>query len=530
MLRRFAPYWESVRERWDGLSQNRRVAIVAVGLAALFTVALLLLLQPPQQYAPLFTGLSADDAAAIIDQLRQQGVPYKLSNDGTTISVPVEQVAKLRLALAAQGLPKSGTLGFELFDRSSFGVTDFQQRVNYQRALEGELARTISQLDGVRSARVHLVIPEESLFSEQQQPTTAAVVLQLKPGSRLTDEQVRGVVHLVSASVPGLQPEHVTVVDESGNALWSGGGVAAAGGMSDHLKAQRAFETVMATQLQTVVARVVGNNNAAVQVSASFDWDQRQVDSEIYSPNGTQPQVRSQQERVQTSEGTASGPIGIPGVDSNVGSYQEGAAQQNQQRSELRETTVNYELSRQVERVVQAPGKVQRLSVAVVLNSAAVDPAVAEQVRDLVAAAAGIVPERGDQVTVSVVPFTTATAEESAAQSTLMDRLLEAARLGAIVLIPLLALLIAWRVLAAQRSALPPVPRYEVATGVLPGAAAGAAAPSVAGGGAAGLPGQAEAALKPPSGPPPTLRELQELAKKDPATVAHVVRAWLNEE
>jgi flagellar M-ring protein FliF len=133
MLRRFAPYWESVRERWDGLSQNRRVAIVAVGLAALFTVALLLLLQPPQQYAPLFTGLSADDAAAIIDQLRQQGVPYKLSNDGTTISVPVEQVAKLRLALAAQGLPKSGTLGFELFDRSSFGVTDFQQRVNYQR-------------------------------------------------------------------------------------------------------------------------------------------------------------------------------------------------------------------------------------------------------------------------------------------------------------------------------------------------------------------------------------------------------------
>jgi flagellar M-ring protein FliF len=155
---------------------------------------------------------------------------------------------------------------------------------------------------------------------------------------------------------------------------------------------------------------------------------------------------------------------------------------------------------------------------------------VAEQVRDLVAAAAGIVPERGDQVTVSVVPFTTATAEESAAQPTLMDRLLEAARLGAIVLIPLLALLIAWRVLAAQRSALPPVPRYEVATEVLPGAAAGAAAPSVAGGGAAGLPGQAEAALKPPSGPPPTLRELQELAKKDPATVAHVVRAWLNEE
>lgn len=527
MLRRLSVYWNYVRDRWDGLSQNRRVAIVAVALTAIFAVALLLLIQPPQQYAPLYTGLSADDAAAIIEQLRQQGVPYKLSNDGTTISVPVDQVAKLRLALAAQGLPKSGTLGFELFDRSSFGVTDFQQRVNYQRALEGELARTISQLDGVQSARVHLVIPEESLFTEQQQPTTAAVVLQLKPGSRLTDEQVRGVVHLVSAAVPGLQPEHVTVVDESGNALWSGGGVAAAGGMSDHLKAQRAFESALATQLQTIVARVVGNNNAAVQVSASFDWDQRQIDSEIYSPNGTQPQVRSQQERVQTTEGTATGPIGVPGVDSNVDTYQEGAAGQNQQRSELRETTVNYELSRQVERVVQAPGKIQRLSVAVVLNSAAVDPAVAEQVRDLVAAAAGIVPERGDEVTVSVVPFTTANAEEAAVQPSLMDRLLEAARLGAIVLIPLIALLIAWRVLASQRAALPPAPRYEVATEVLPG---GPAAASMPAGAAAGLGGPREAALKEPAGPPPTLRELQELAKKDPATVAHVVRAWLNEE
>lgn len=526
MLRRLGPYFELVRERWDGLSQNRRVAIVAIGLTAIFAVALLLLIQPPQQYTPLYTGLSADDASAIIEQLRQRGVPYKLANDGTTISVPVDQVAKIRLSLAAQGLPKSGTLGFELFDRSSFGVTDFAQRVNYQRALEGELSRTIGQLDGVRSARVHLVIPEESLFSEKQQPTTAAVVLQLNPGSRLTDEQVRGVVHLVSAAVPGLQPEHVTVVDESGNALWSGGGVATAGGMSDHLKAQRAFEAALATQLQTIVSRVVGNNNAAVQVSANFDWDQRQVDSEIYSPNGTQPQVRSQQERVQTTEGTAVGPIGVPGVDSNVGTYQEGAAGQNQQRSELRESTVNYELSRQVERVVQAPGKVQRLSVAVVLNSAAVDPTVAEQVRDLVATAAGIVPERGDQVTVSVVPFTAATGAEVATQPSLVERLLEGARIGAIVLIPLIALLIAWRVLAAQRGMAPPVPRYEVATEALPGAALA----GVAAGSAAAVVQPSEGVLKPPAGPPPSLRELQDLAKKDPAAVAQVVRAWLNEE
>lgn len=513
----------ALRVRWERLTQNQRVAVVGVALTAVFAVTLLLVMQPPQRYAPLYTGLTGDDAAAIVEQLRQQGVPYRLSTDGTTVSVPADQVADLRLALASLGLPRGGSLGFELFDRSSFGVTDFAQRVNYQRALEGELQRTISRLDAVSAARVHIVIPEESLFVEEQQPTSAAVVLQLRPGRRLTEDQVRGIVHLVSSAVPGLQPEHLTVVDDAGNPIWSGNQAGStASGMDEHLKAQRAFEAALATQLQTVVTRIVGDGNAAVQVNATLNWDERSVDSEIFSPNGTQPQVRSQQERVQTVEGTSTGAIGVPGVDSNVQTFQEGTPGQNQQRSELREVTTNYEISRQVERVVQAPGQLERLSVAVVLNGAVVDPTVAQQVRDLVAAAAGIVPERGDAVTVTVVPFNAAPAEAPASTSSLAERLLEFARLGAIVLIPLVALLIAWRVLASQRrEPLPaPVPQYQVATGAM-------AAPEV---GAVGyqsareIPGQATAT------PPPEFTELQELARRDPAMVAQVVRAWLSEE
>jgi len=512
-----------LRARWDRLTPNQRVAVIGIALTALFAVVLLVVMQPPQRYAPVYTGLSGEDAAAIVEQLRQQGVPYRLSADGTTVSVPADRVADVRLALASLGLPKGGSLGFELFDRSSFGVTDFAQRVNYQRAIEGELQRTISRLDAVSSARVHIVIPEESLFAEDQQPTSAAVVLQLKPGRRLTEEQVRGIVHLVSNAVPGLQPEHLTVVDDAGNPIWSGNRTGSAmAGMDEHLKAQRAYETTLATQLQTMVARIVGNGNAAVQVHATFDWNQRSVDNEIFSPNGTQPQVRSQQERVQTVEGTSTGAIGVPGVDSNVQTFPEATGGQNQQRSELRESTINYEVSRQVERIVQAPGQVARLSVAVVLNGTVVDPTVAQQVRDLVAAAAGIVPERGDSVTVTVVPFNEAPSREATATASLIDQLLGVARIGVVVLIPLIALLLAWRVLASQRGALQPatVPQYRVST-ELAGATAGASLQA---------PGAAEIPAPSPPSPPPQFTELKDLARRDPAVVAQLVRSWLSEE
>ncbi len=522
-MERIGQQLAQLRARWDGLSQNQRVAVIGVALTALFAVTLLLLMQPPQRYAPVYTNLSGEDAAVIVEQLRQQGVPYRLSADGMTVSVPVDRVADVRLTLASLGLPKGGSLGFELFDRSSFGVTDFAQRVNYQRAIEGELQRTISRLDAVSSARVHIVIPEESLFAEDQQPTSAAVVLQLKPGRKLTEEQVRGIVHLVSNAVPGLRPENLTVVDDAGNPIWSGNEAgSASAGMDEHLKAQRAYETTLATQLQTIVTRVVGNGNAAVQVHATFNWNQRSVDSEIFSPDGTQPQVRSQQERVQTVEGTTTGAIGVPGVDSNVQTFPEGTGGQNQQRSELRESTTNYEISRQVERVVQAPGQLERLSVAVVLNGSAVDPTVAQQVRDLVATAAGIVPERGDAVTVSVVPFNEASTREAPAGASLVDRLLDFARVGVVVLIPLVALLLAWRVLASQRGALPPVPAPQYRVSTEPGGG------SVSGG--LGAASTAEIPAPPPASPPPQFKELQELARRDPAMVAQLVRSWLSEE
>lgn len=525
MVDRLVAQIRALRGQWERLSPNLRVAIIGIILTAIFAVALLMLIQPPQHYVPVYTGLSSGDAAAIVDYLRQHNVPYQLSADGTTVSVPSDQVADVRLALATAGLPKGGTLGFELFDKSSFGMTDFAQRVNYQRAIEGELERTISRLDAVQSARVHIVLPEQTLYTDQQQPTSAAVVLQLKPGRRLNDDQVQGIVHLVASAVPGLDPSHLTVVDDSGNPIWDGGQASSkAGSMDEHLKQQRAYEAALATQLQAMVARVVGPNNAAVQVHATMNWDQRQVDSEIYSPNGTQPQIRSQQERVQRTDGTTNNAAGVPGVDSNVQSYQQGANGQTQQHSELHEQTTNYELSRQVEHIVQAPGQLQRLSVAVALNGAAVDPTVAQQVRDMVAAAAGIVPERGDVVTVSVVPFVNAQSGQAATEKpSLLSRVLGIAKYGAIVLIPLVALLIAWRVLASQRThALPPVPQYAVATEpFLPSAPTAPIRGNAA---------EAAAELPQPEGPPQAFRELQELARRDPAAVAQLIRHWMTEE
>ncbi|MBX6341756.1 MAG: flagellar M-ring protein FliF, partial [Thermomicrobiaceae bacterium] len=235
---------QRARLGWGRLSSNQRLAIIAVLVTAAIAGTLLMVMRPPQRYETAFSGLASDDAAAIVDDLRSQGIPYELSGDGSTIRVPADKVADVRLSAASKGLPKGGGTGFELFDKTSFGITDFAQRVNYQRAIEGELQRTIDHIDAVAQSRVHVVIPEESLFTDQQQPTTAAVVLDLKPGRELTDAQIKGITHLVSSAVPGLKPENLTVVDSAGNPIWSGDqGTANSGvGNDDHFRLEQAYE------------------------------------------------------------------------------------------------------------------------------------------------------------------------------------------------------------------------------------------------------------------------------------------------
>lgn len=514
-------YIERSRVFWGRLTANQRLGIAAVAITTALAVALLLLMRPPQRFETAFSGLASDDAAAIVDDVRSRGIPYQLSADGSTIRVPPDKVADVRLSAASKGLPKGGSTGFELFDKSSFGLTDFAQRVNYQRAIEGELERTINSIDAVSASRVHIVIPEDSLFTDQQQPTTAAVVLQLKPGQQLSSAQVNGITHLVSGAVPNLKPENLTVIDGAGNPIWSGtDGSTQTAGLDGNFRLQQAYEARAEQQLQTLVNQVVGNGNAVVRVNATLNWDQRTTDNEIYSPDGTQPQVRSQQEQTQSQGGSLTTPSGAPGVASNVQTYQAGTPTAGQQQTTSRDVTTNYELSRRVERIVQAPGQLQRLSVAVVLDGKQVDPAVAQQIQSVVSAAAGIVPQRGDTITVSAVPFSDVNQNSQIPVPGVpwWERVLQGVKIAGLILVPIVALIFARRVLVRQRELAP----------VLAGPG-----PVVKGSQRITV----TESTAPQMGQPEPLRsrsvthqQMLTMANSDPTQVAQLIRHWMSEE
>jgi flagellar M-ring protein FliF len=531
---------ERVRMLWGRLSQNQKIGLMFVGVTAILAVGLMFFLRPPQQYQTAFSGLASEDAAAIVENLQSSGVPYELTSDGTTIRVPKERVADVRLSAASAGLPKGGSVGFELFDKSSFGITEFAQQVNYQRALEGELQRTINRIDSIASSRVHIVIPEETLFSDEQQPTTAAVVIQFKPGGDLTEAQVKGVTHLVASSVPGLKPENLTVVNEAGALIWSGEDESSTfAGADDNFEMQKAYERDLGRELEAMVGRVVGNGQAAVRVSAMLNWDAKTTESEIYSPDGTQAQVRSQHETTDTTTGTTSAPGGEPGTDANTDTYQEGTTGAGSTESTSTDKTTNYELSKKVEHIVQAPGKLERLSVAVVLNGKEVDPVVTQEIQNVLTAAAGIVPARGDTITVSAVPFSEP-AETLAAPSTgMLDRILPILKIVGMILVPLVAIFIGRKILLGNKSASdfhPAIPQGRAAY----------YQPSMAGAGNAGMGSSFSmtevdhdpsmmtmpamptlAAAKQKS---PAQQQVSQLAETDPAQLAQLIRIWMNED
>ncbi|MBX5446026.1 flagellar basal-body MS-ring/collar protein FliF [Sphaerobacter sp.] len=528
---------ERLRNAWNRLSMNQRVAVIAVLITAVMALGLLIATRPPQRYGIAFSGLSGEDAAAIVENLRAKGIPYELSSDGGTIRVPADQVAAVRLDAASQGLPRGGSDGFELFDKSSLGLTDFTQRVNYQRAIEGELERTIAKIDAVEAARVHIVIPEESLFTDEQQPTTAAVVLKLKSGRQLTDAQIRGITHLVSGAVPNLKPENLTVIDNAGNPIWAGpDGGSQFSGLDERFRLQQAYEQNLERQLQALVNPIAGPGHAVVRVSATLNWDERNSQSEIYSPDGQQPQVRSQQEREQRTSGTVTETGGVPGVDENVQTYPETPGTGNQSESSSREVTTNYELSRRVEQVVQAPGQVQRLSVAVMLDGSQVDPAVAQEIQDVISAAAGLVPQRGDTITVTAVPFSDLGNQNLIPDggTPILEYALTALKVLGLIAIPLVALFFARRILVKPDDA-----------GELTPALATAGGPALA---EPPMPAFATQRISISETSPalededqsqstdrglpqlPAHLQVIELANTDPGQVAQLLRAWMSEE
>src|SRR2546422_3585092 len=294
----------------------RRIVLATTGVGSLVVVLGLAWWVQRPLYRPLFTKLAERDASAIVEALRAEKVPFRLEDGGRAILVPAERLYELRLALASRGLPEGGGVGFELFDRQTLGQTDFLQRLNYQRALQGELGGTIAGLGGVEAARVHLALPERSVSVGDDRRPSASVVVKLAPGRALSAGQVDGIVHLVAASVEGLAADAVTVVDEGGRMLTADRRGAELGGApSGALELQGAIERQLSERVETMLAAVVGRDKAIARVAATLDLSRSERTEESYDPDRTA--LRTQRTtREQTNAARAAG--GAPGVQANL--------------------------------------------------------------------------------------------------------------------------------------------------------------------------------------------------------------------
>lgn len=413
----------------------RRKLLAAVGLAALLAIVVASTLWSRQpDYRVLFTSLSDKDGGAVIAALAQMNVPYRFTPGGGAILVPDDRVHDVRLTLASQGLPRGGTVGFELLENQRFGVTQFQERLNFQRGLEGELARSIQSLSAVQSARVHLALPPQNGFLREQQKPSASILLSLYGGRTLDRTQVAGIVHLVAASVPQLSPRQVSVIDQSGSLLSADPAGTGFGLDAGQIEYVRRIETELNRRVLDIVEPIVGTGNVRAQVSADIDFTQSESTAEQYRPNqnGEPAAVRSQQ-LIESAARDGTPAQGIPGALSNQppqpatapldGPAQAiAAATPAAAANGRREAMTNYEVDRTVRVTREASGAIRRLSAAVVVNHrrtvdeagkpklVALDAAEVENINALVREAIGFSRERGDSINVLNAPFTEAEA------------------------------------------------------------------------------------------------------------------------
>ena len=383
-------------------------------------------------YAPLFTNLESSDAAAITQKLASEKVSYQLADGGRTVMVPAPKVYQLRIDLSAAGLPNGGGGGYSLLDKEGLTTSEFRRRVDYQRALEGELVRTITAIDGVAGASVHLVIPADDVFADTKQQSSASVLLKTAPGKTVNPDQVQAIVHLVSSSVEGLDPNQVTVADNKGQLLNTPGedGVDAAVA-STRSRQTSQFEDNLARSVEDLLVPVVGHGKAIVKVNADLDYSQRSVTTETYDTSKPAPAI-SESTSKETFTGTGAPPSGVLGNPSITS----GTGNSNYQKDDAQRA---FGVGKVTEELKVAPGQVQRLSVAVVVDrKAAVGTA---EVQRVVAAAAGLDTKRGDTIQVSRMTFDDSQAKAAAkelaqAESTQkMSKLMGLARQVAILLV-----------------------------------------------------------------------------------------------
>ena len=543
-------------DRLQAMPRRNQIGLMA-GLALIVAVLVLLALWGRGgDYRPVFTGLSDKDGGAVIAQLAQMQVPYK-SEPGGTILVPAAQVYDVRMKLASAGLPKGSLVGFELLDKPSMGQTQFNERLNFQRALEGELTRTITALADVADARVHLAIPQQTGFFREQQKPSASVMLHLRGGRALDRGQIAGIVHLVSASVPELRPGAVSVLDQTGKLLSGSNDDGVGLGMEAQQQTYKAqFEAGLSQRIHALLEPIVGPNNLRATVVADLDFSQVEQTSEAYAPNqgASAPQaVRSQQTNESLSGNGNSTPTGVPGAVSNqppvpaqapiagASAPLQGAPGAGTGGSSRRDSVTNFELDKTVRVVRQASGGVRRLSTAVVLNhrtkvdakgkttTEPVPEAEVERLTALVREAIGYNAQRGDSLQILSAPFVKPEIEEVNVPLLQQPWVRDLVGSGAVPLaLVLVALIVVFgMVRPAIKAAYPDDPKDLVKT-----VPAGAQLSEVVGdtpqlegpNSELGLP-----ALEAPIDAT-KLERARMMAQGNPLAVANIVRAWMNGE
>ena len=528
------------RALFSGFTTGQKAMTAIAVLAVVVGGYLFMTWAGTPSYQPLFSNLSATDASAITSKLSSSKVPYKLSDGGATVLVPAADVYQQRLNLSAAGLPGSSSSGYSLLDKAGVTSSQFQQQVDYQQAVQTELDHTIEAITGVTGAVVHVVIPTDTAFAGPTNSPSASVLVSLAPGVTLGPSQVQAIVHLVASSVENLDPSAVTVVDNRGDVLNAPGTDSAALAAGDAQDQQtQLFDQTLGSKLTAMLTPIVGPNNAVVTVSADLDYSQTQTTSKQYDPNKTGPvQVSTAQSSEQYTgtggaaaaagggalgtTGTANGTAGTTtATPANGGTYNQTGSSSNSVVSEVDQTTQN------------APGAIKRLSVAVVVNSS-VKGVQTAQLQGVISSAAGLLPSRGDTISVASLPFDTtaqvATTKQlsAAAKAKSSSQMLSTAR-SALVLVVVLGLFVyaLRKVTRTTRTAitLPDDwalgaigPAGDEPTRVL---APVAAAPTTSLAPLAAVP--APVALSPGAA-------LSQIADQDPAEIARLLRSWLAEE
>lgn len=394
----------TIEKLWQGfqsLPGQRKMNLVIMAVLIMTGLFSFVYYINQQDYRVLFSNLSSEDASGIVSKLKEKKVPYQLSPSEDVISVPSDQVSELRLELAASGLPHGGGVGFEIFDNRTLGATEFEQQLNYRRALQGELARTINSLDEIKQSRVHIALPKDSLFVDQQKKATASVTIKLKDGRKLSQPQIEGIGHLVASSVEGLSSDDVMIIDSQGNMLSKNQGDSSSARLSaSQVEYQRTMEKDLSNQIQSMLENVVGRGKAVVRVNTDLDFQITEKTEEIYDPES--PVIRSSQKQSDKTSGvsktapgtTASGPD-----------------------KEKTEEIVNYEINKTVSRTVMPVGDIRKISIAVLVDGVYTKNEKGEtiyqerakkeleSIEELVRKSSGFNAQRGDQVVVTSMPF-----------------------------------------------------------------------------------------------------------------------------